>query len=120
MRVRVHVFESARIYVCMQASNDLGRVVNRRHFDRLMGLLSTHRGEVVTGGVADADDLFISPTIIRGPDTNSPIMKAWTCHMYTHKHTHIYISTHGCAHDTRAPICIRHMRLHNRTRSHTP
>ena len=53
----------------------MGRVVNRRHFDRLMSLLTSHRGEVVCGGTADASDLYIAPTLIKGVDTASPIMK---------------------------------------------
>ena len=58
-----------------QASASYGRIVNKRHFDRIASLLTSHRGEVVTGGTTDASDLYIAPTIIRGVDPNSPIMK---------------------------------------------
>jgi len=44
-------------------SRDYGRIVNRRHFDRLAGMLG--EGETHFGGQHDAGELFIAPTILR-------------------------------------------------------
>ncbi len=45
-----------------QQSPDYGRVINRRHFDRLTGYLGD--GQVVCGGHHDAADRYIEPTIL--------------------------------------------------------
>lgn len=58
-----------------KASASLGRVVNRRHFDRLSGLMQSHRGEVVVGGDTDASQLYIAPTVFRNVAVDSPIMR---------------------------------------------
>ena len=42
-----------------KASRDLGRIVNRRHFDRVAAALKSCRGDVVIGGKVDADDLYV-------------------------------------------------------------
>merc|ERR1712046_94387 len=57
-----------------QHSPNYGRIVNRRHFDRIASLLSeSHGGEVLVGGIggADREDLFIPPTIIFNPSSSS-------------------------------------------------
>ncbi len=43
-------------------SPDYGRIVNRRHFDRVMKFLV--EGKVFIGGKCDPDNLFISPTVL--------------------------------------------------------
>src|SRR5206468_9085208 len=43
------------------ASPGYGRIVNRRHFDRLAGLLDNCN--IVAGGERNADDLYLAPTI---------------------------------------------------------
>ncbi|PIE06571.1 MAG: aldehyde dehydrogenase family protein [Rhodobacterales bacterium] len=45
-----------------QTSPDFGRIVNRRHFDRLAAMPG--EGRVVFGGAQDADDLYIEPTLL--------------------------------------------------------
>jgi len=55
-------------------SSDYGRIVNRRHFDRLAALLSG--GRVVSGGGLDADTLYIDPTILTDVDLEAPVMAA--------------------------------------------
>lgn len=45
-----------------QANPDYTRIVNRRHFDRLAGMLA--EGEVVVGGGHDAEALFLEPTVL--------------------------------------------------------
>jgi aldehyde dehydrogenase (NAD+) len=56
-----------------QKSPDYGRVVNRRHFDRLTGYLRT--GQVVHGGLHDAADLYLAPTILTDVPTDAPVMQ---------------------------------------------
>jgi acyl-CoA reductase-like NAD-dependent aldehyde dehydrogenase len=56
-----------------QASPDYGRIVNTRHFDRLMRLFAS--GRIFHGGRHDRDDLFIAPTILVDVDRESPIMQ---------------------------------------------
>ncbi len=50
------------------------RIVNRRQFDRLTGYLEATGGVVVEGGVADAEALTITPTILLDPDVDEPAM----------------------------------------------
>ncbi|PQZ97725.1 aldehyde dehydrogenase family protein [Arthrobacter sp. MYb224] len=52
---------------------DYGRIVSRKHFDRLVGMLDS--GEVVHGGDYDADTLRIAPTIMRHVDLGSRLMQ---------------------------------------------
>jgi len=56
-----------------RSSPDLGRIVNRRHFDRLTGYLT--QAEVVLGGGYDADELYLEPTLMTGVDPDSPLMQ---------------------------------------------
>jgi len=58
-------------------SPDYGRIINTRHWDRLMRLLEPGEFEVVTGGpeTADRDDKFIPPTILRGVSPDAPVMQ---------------------------------------------
>ena len=43
-----------------QQNPDYGRIINRRHFDRLASYLD--QGNIAHGGHFDADDLYIEPT----------------------------------------------------------
>ena len=56
-------------------SRDYGRIVNPRHFDRLMALLSGHGGRVATGGRGVREDLYIEPAIVIDPKLSSPLMQ---------------------------------------------
>jgi aldehyde dehydrogenase (NAD+) len=49
------------------------RIVNRSHFDRLMGYLG--QGSTVVGGQALAQELFIAPTVLDGVAPDAPIMQ---------------------------------------------
>ena len=53
-------------------SPHLGRIVNRKHFDRLVSYLG--QGRTVLGGEYDAEDLFIAPTILVDVDPEAPVM----------------------------------------------
>lgn len=56
-------------------SPDYARIVNRRHHDRLTGLIAgDHGGTVVVGGDSDADERFIAPTVVVEPDPDSALM----------------------------------------------
>ncbi|MFJ5833680.1 aldehyde dehydrogenase family protein [Streptomyces sp. NPDC093089] len=55
-----------------RTSADYGRIVNDRHFRRLTGL--TAEGELVIGGVSDAADRYIAPTVLTDVPTGAPVM----------------------------------------------
>ncbi|MDR3663488.1 MAG: aldehyde dehydrogenase family protein [Mycobacterium sp.] len=50
------------------------RIVNRRQYDRLTGLIDTTSGTIVTGGRGEADTLSIEPTVIRDPAPTDAVM----------------------------------------------
>ena len=56
-----------------QRSPDYGRIVNRRHFDRLIGYLGS--GQIAHGGQQDANDLYLAPTILTGMPADAPVMQ---------------------------------------------
>ena len=56
-----------------KTSPDYGRVINRRTFDRLAGLIGS--GTVVAGGETDAEELYIAPTVLVDVPVASPIMQ---------------------------------------------
>jgi acyl-CoA reductase-like NAD-dependent aldehyde dehydrogenase len=54
-------------------SPDLGRVVDERHFDRLLGCL--RRGRIVVGGQSDRATRFLAPTVLDGVAHDDPVME---------------------------------------------
>lgn len=54
-------------------SEGYGRIVNRRHFDRLVGYLGD--GRILWGGDHDAGDLYIAPTILAEVAMDAPVMQ---------------------------------------------
>jgi aldehyde dehydrogenase (NAD+) len=54
-------------------SPDYGRVVNRAHLDRLVGLLAGEH--VAVGGQSDAEQLYLAPTVVDNVSWNSPLMR---------------------------------------------
>lgn len=58
-------------------SPDYGRIVNRQHFDRIMGLIEPYKGSssLVLGGQSDPERLKIAPTIIAGASLADGIMQ---------------------------------------------
>lgn len=56
-----------------QKSPDYGRIINTRHFDRLMALLAS--GTVYHGGQHDRTDRFLSPTVLVNVSPDSPVMQ---------------------------------------------
>lgn len=53
-------------------SPDFGRIINRRHFDRLTSYLSD--GNVVIGGQSDRDRLYIAPTVMESVPEGAAIL----------------------------------------------
>lgn len=49
-------------------SSDYTRIVNQRHFSRLVGMLKSTSGKIAIGGDYDESDLYISPTVVVNPD----------------------------------------------------
>jgi aldehyde dehydrogenase (NAD+) len=56
-----------------QNSASYARIVNERHYHRLMQLLPGS-GEVVVGGEADLADRYLAPTIVKNVPPSAPIM----------------------------------------------
>lgn len=54
-------------------SADYGRIVNTRHFERLVNYLPC--GKISHGGAHDVKGLFIAPTILTDVSTDSPVMQ---------------------------------------------
>ncbi|MFG2598893.1 aldehyde dehydrogenase family protein [Streptomyces sp. NPDC048462] len=52
---------------------EYGRIVNRRHFDRLTALLGS--GRTVTGGTYDRDGKYIAPTVLADVAPDAPVMR---------------------------------------------
>ncbi len=52
---------------------DYGRIVNKKHFQRLMGLIEPDK--VVIGGQSSPDTLQIAPTILDGVTWDDPVMQ---------------------------------------------
>ena len=55
------------------ASPDYPRIINERHFDRLLKLMG--EGTILCGGNVDRSDRFIAPTVIDGITWNDPVMQ---------------------------------------------
>ncbi|MCS6959077.1 MAG: aldehyde dehydrogenase [Pseudanabaenaceae cyanobacterium SKYGB_i_bin29] len=56
-----------------QQSPDYGRIVNDRHWQRLVNFLG--EGQIVWGGNHDRENLYIAPTIVAGVSWDSPVMQ---------------------------------------------
>jgi aldehyde dehydrogenase (NAD+) len=52
---------------------EYGRLVNRRHFDRVMAFLGD--GTIASGGGADPDRLHLEPTVLTGVSAEAPVMR---------------------------------------------
>lgn len=55
-------------------SPDLARIINDRHYQRLMKIIN-NSGEIVIGGVGNESERYISPTILRNVPANAPVMQ---------------------------------------------
>ena len=55
-----------------QSSAAYGRIINRRHFDRLCALLDG--APIECGGTRDAEDLYLAPTVVSQLADNTPVL----------------------------------------------
>ncbi len=58
-----------------QASPDLARIVNQRHFLRIKKMLDSTRGKIVMGGAVDESENFIEPTAVLVSSVDDPMMQ---------------------------------------------
>ena len=58
-----------------RTSPDLGRIVDDRQHARLVELLGSAGGTVVTGGEHEAHERYLAPTVIADVDRDAPIMQ---------------------------------------------
>ncbi len=56
-----------------QKSEDLGRIINKKHFKRLERFLQ--QGKVLSGGGSSEEDLFIEPTLLENVSAEDTVMK---------------------------------------------
>ena len=56
-------------------SQDLGRIVNDKHFQRLSHLLEVHKENIVIGGYQDAEHRLIEPTVLDDIEADDFIMQ---------------------------------------------
>lgn len=56
-----------------QQSNDYGRIIRRDHFDQLMEMIDGE--QLLHGGTYDASNLFLEPTLINEPNSDSKVME---------------------------------------------
>jgi len=56
-----------------QKSPDYARIIDRRHFDRLVAFLGD--GNIAHGGQHDAEQLYIAPTILTGVSLSAAVMR---------------------------------------------
>ena len=54
-------------------STDYARIINERHFDRIMGLL--RKGRIIYGGGSDRKKRYIAPTLVADVTMKDPIMQ---------------------------------------------
>jgi aldehyde dehydrogenase (NAD+) len=57
------------------SGRDYGRIINDRHYERLMKLLEGS-GEIVTGGTGIRAEKYIAPTILTDVPSDAPVMKS--------------------------------------------
>lgn len=58
-----------------QKSDSYTRIVNERHWKRVMGLLEGNPGEIIAGGTGDLADKYVAPTLVRNVSPDSKLMQ---------------------------------------------
>ncbi|KAH8648356.1 aldehyde dehydrogenase [Tricladium varicosporioides] len=56
------------------AEHKMGRIVNARHWGRVMGLLASTKGTIISGGGSDEATLYIEPTVVSNISLDDPLM----------------------------------------------
>jgi hypothetical protein len=54
--------------------NQLGKIINNFHLERLCNLMKDHQGNVIYGNARADEDKNLTPTVILSPALDSPIM----------------------------------------------
>lgn len=57
----------------IKKSPDYARIINTKNWVRLVGMIAPEK--VIFGGDSDANELYISPTLLEEPELESPVMK---------------------------------------------
>ena len=55
--------------------NQLGKIINNFHLERLCNLMKDHQGNVIYGNARADEDKNLTPTVILSPALDSPIMQ---------------------------------------------
>jgi acyl-CoA reductase-like NAD-dependent aldehyde dehydrogenase len=55
--------------------SNVGRIINKQHWKRIMDLISATKGTITQGGNGDESALFIKPTIITDVLENDPVVE---------------------------------------------
>jgi beta-apo-4'-carotenal oxygenase len=58
-----------------EKSEDYGRIINERQWDRLKGMLDSTKGKVLMGGNTDRSKLFFEPTVVQVESADDPLLK---------------------------------------------
>ncbi len=56
-------------------SQDYGRIINQRHFDRISEYVAAESDTIVHGGQVNRDEKYIEPTLMLNPDLTSGVMQ---------------------------------------------
>lgn len=78
-KIKAALIEKIRLYIQEffgdnpQQSDSLGRIINDKHFDRIVGYLED--GEVILGGEHDKSDRYIAPTLLDKVGLDSQVMQ---------------------------------------------
>lgn len=56
-------------------SEEYGRIINERQFDRLVKYLGAENGETIAGGQYDREQRFIAPTVLLDTTFDAPVMQ---------------------------------------------
>lgn len=56
-------------------SEEYGRIINERQFDRLAQFLTPENGETVSGGNTDRENKYMAPTVLLDTSWDAPIMQ---------------------------------------------
>jgi len=57
-----------------KTSNDYGRIISERHFDRLTSLLDKQEEKIILKGENDRSDRYFAPTLVDTPSKDSKLM----------------------------------------------
>ena len=58
-----------------RGSSDYGRIVNKRHYQRIKSMLDKTNGKILFGGAMNESEGFIEPTIVQIDDIHDSLMK---------------------------------------------